>query len=58
MAHQMIYLYNAVEEALPHVTFPFIVLHGDKDGLVDVAGSRQLMKQAKSEDKTIKVKTI
>ena len=34
---------------------PFLVLHGDKDTLTEVDGSKQLGEKAKSSDKTLKV---
>lgn len=44
-----------VEEKMPDVTIPFIVLHGTKDGLTNPDGSRQLFKVAKAKDKSIRI---
>ena len=57
VAYQLLLLTELVNETLPEVSFPFLILHGDKDGLCDIAGSRQLYEVAKSADKSLKVRT-
>lgn len=44
-----------IQEKMPEVTTPFIVLHGTKDVLTNPDGSRELFKKAKSADKSIRI---
>ena len=55
MAYQLYAIADQTENALPDVQFPFLLLHGDKDGLVDISGARKMMEFAKSTDKTLEV---
>nr|CAB3263812.1 monoglyceride lipase-like [Phallusia mammillata] len=48
-------LFDDTEKILPEITFSFFVLHGDRDGMCDVSGSKMLHELAKSTDKTIKI---
>ncbi|XP_005992596.1 monoglyceride lipase isoform X2 [Latimeria chalumnae] len=53
-----IQLMNAVtmiEKALPNITWPFLLLHGDADKLCDIKGSYLMQEKAQSQDKTLKV---
>ncbi|XP_070557884.1 monoglyceride lipase-like [Ptychodera flava] len=43
--------FQEIEERLPEITWPFLVQQGDKDKLVEVAGSRLLAEKAASTDK-------
>jgi len=47
--------FDEVEKRIPEVKCPFLVLHGDKDGLCYVEGSRILYEKSSSQDKEIKV---
>lgn len=47
-----------IEEQIPSIQWPFLVLHGDCDQIVYMGGSQLLAKKAKSEDKEIKVQEL
>lgn len=54
----VIQLMNAIariEQALPKLTLPVLVLHGSADKLCDIRGSYLLMDTVQSQDKTLKV---
>jgi len=44
-----------INKNLTNIEWPFLVLHGSCDHIVDVAGSRTLHNSANSKDKTLKV---
>ncbi|XP_043934479.1 monoglyceride lipase isoform X2 [Protopterus annectens] len=53
-----IQLLNAVswiEQALPDIAWPFLVMHGDADKLCDIRGSHLMYEKAQSRDKTLKI---
>lgn len=47
---------NRIQRHLPDITWPFLLLHGDADKLCDIRGSQLMYDQAKSSDKTLKVR--
>ncbi|XP_036387855.1 monoglyceride lipase [Megalops cyprinoides] len=44
-----------IEKAIPTITWPFLLLHGDVDKLCDIRGSQMMFENAKSTDKKLKV---
>lgn len=44
-----------IQEKMNRITIPFITLHGTKDGLTNPDGSRDLLKNAIAEDKSIRI---
>ncbi|KAG5837847.1 hypothetical protein ANANG_G00217370 [Anguilla anguilla] len=52
---QLLAATQQIERALPAITWPFFILHGDADKLCDIRGSRLMMENAKSTDKKMKV---
>ena len=47
-----------IKQLIPSIQWPFLVIHGDDDKLTYIGGSQFLEKEAKSEDKEIKVGVI
>ena len=47
---------NDIKSKLADVTWPFLVLHGTKDGITDIEGSKLLHEKARSTDKELKVR--
>lgn len=54
-AKELLKALGQIEEKMPEVDVPFIVLHGDKDVITNPDGSRQLFAKAKATDKTIQI---
>ncbi|KAJ8384174.1 hypothetical protein AAFF_G00207920 [Aldrovandia affinis] len=52
---QMLTATQRIEGAIPAITWPFLLLHGDADKLCDIRGSRLMIENAKSTDKKLKV---
>ena len=44
-----------IKSQLGEIEFPFLILHGDKDKLCDINGSKMMHKEAKSVDKELQV---
>ncbi|KAM9342584.1 monoglyceride lipase [Pholidichthys leucotaenia] len=44
-----------IETAVPSISWPFLLLHGDADKLCDIRGSRMMYENALSSDKKLKV---
>ncbi|MBN3302069.1 monoglyceride lipase isoform X2 [Amia ocellicauda] len=44
-----------IEKALPGISWPFLLLHGDNDKLCDIKGSQMMHEKAQSQDKKLKV---
>lgn len=55
-AMQMMTASSRIENELPNITWPFLLQHGSADKLCDVRGAHLMYSQAKSTDKTIKVR--
>ena len=47
-----------IKQLIPSIQWPFLVIHGDDDKLTYLGGSQFLEREAKSEDKEIKVGVI
>ena len=47
--------FEKIKQLIPTIEWPFLVVHGDGDKLTYIGGSKLLEKEAKSEDKEIKV---
>eukprot|EP00013_Stygamoeba_regulata_P026107 CAMPEP_0177655186 /NCGR_PEP_ID=MMETSP0447-20121125/14806_1 /TAXON_ID=0 /ORGANISM="Stygamoeba regulata, Strain BSH-02190019" /LENGTH=341 /DNA_ID=CAMNT_0019159035 /DNA_START=24 /DNA_END=1049 /DNA_ORIENTATION=+ len=54
-AHEMLTAMGGVERMLPHIKWPFFIIHGTEDSLVQVAGAQQLYRGAGSSDKTLRL---
>lgn len=46
---------DKIKQLIPTIEWPFLVVHGDADKLTYIGGSQLLEKEAKSQDKEIKV---
>jgi hypothetical protein len=49
---------DEIKQLIPSIQWPFLVIHGDADKLTYIGGSQLLEKDAKSEDKEIKVGAV
>lgn len=45
-----------IEKALPDISWPFLLLHGNADKLCDISGSQLMYEKTQSQDKALKVK--
>ncbi|XP_048879593.1 monoglyceride lipase-like [Brienomyrus brachyistius] len=54
-AMQLVGAARLVERAIPTVTWPFLLLHGDADKLCNISGSHMMLEKAQSTDKQLKV---
>lgn len=54
-AMQLVGAARLVERAIPTVTWPFLLLHGDADKLCNISGSYMMLEKAQSIDKQLKV---
>ncbi|KAG7271895.1 hypothetical protein CRUP_038147 [Coryphaenoides rupestris] len=52
---QMMAAVARIEQEIPSIAWPFLLLHGDVDKLCDIGGSRLLYERATSADKKLKV---
>ncbi|KAJ8370167.1 hypothetical protein SKAU_G00101950, partial [Synaphobranchus kaupii] len=52
---QLIAATQQIEKAIPAITWPFLLLHGDADNLCHISGSQLMMENTKSTDKKLKV---
>lgn len=52
---EIVYFVEMLPAALPLLKLPLLVMHGEDDKLAGVAGSRMVVKEAASADKTLKV---
>ncbi|XP_058855406.1 monoglyceride lipase-like [Acipenser ruthenus] len=44
-----------IEKALPDISWPFLLLHGNADKLCDISGSQLMYEKTQSQDKALKV---
>uniref|UniRef100_V9KKM2 Monoglyceride lipase n=1 Tax=Callorhinchus milii TaxID=7868 RepID=V9KKM2_CALMI len=56
-AVQLLNTVARIEEILPKITWPFLLLHGEADKLCDINGSYHMYDTAPSKDRTLKVYT-
>ncbi|KAK7390744.1 hypothetical protein VNO78_18793 [Psophocarpus tetragonolobus] len=54
-AYELLRVSKQIEQRLPEVSLPFIVLHGEEDQVTDKEVSKQLYDVAASSDKTLKL---
>nr|XP_023699010.1 monoglyceride lipase-like [Paramormyrops kingsleyae] len=54
-AMQLVGAARLIERAIPTVTWPFLLLHGDADKLCNISGSHMMLEKAQSTDKQLKV---
>lgn len=54
-AAELLRAFDRIEEKMPQLTLPFLVMHGTADKLTNPEGSKLLVERAKSEDKTLKL---
>ena len=55
---QVFALYDSMQEVnryIPEIEWPFLVLHGESDGITSVRGSKLIFEKARSKDKQLKV---
>lgn len=55
MGHNFFHLAEAIFHKAHVIKIPIIIIHGEKDGIADVDGSRELFKHLTVEDKQIKI---
>ena len=56
MANEIIRITEAIENLVGDFVLPLLILHGGADTTCDPEGSKWFYKNAKSEDKTVKVR--
>ncbi|XP_059140791.1 monoglyceride lipase-like [Physella acuta] len=54
-AYSLLLLLQEIEAKLKTITWPFFVLHGDSDKIVNSKGSEALFREASSKDKCLKI---